>query len=269
MAPLRMTLRSPPESSVSTLVRPAARASRMSRSMAVRLARASRQPRFPQPHFGPPICMTMWPISPADSRAPRQSLPFCTKPAPMPVPTQMPTALRACRAEPSQVSPSVPRLPSLPTATGTWKRPSRCGADRHARQAHVGRDHHAGGVRIDHAGDGDTQAVRSAVATFAFFSTSSMTFSITARTCSGPPVRGVGRRSCWTIPPDSRTNEAWTFVPPTSTPRYKRSLPATVWFFMLLPLLVRTGHSRLPARPMQRNGVMPPGHKNSTAAVRG
>ena len=42
----------------------------------------------------------MWPISPADSRAPRQSFPFRTIPAPIPVPTQIPTALAAFRAEP-------------------------------------------------------------------------------------------------------------------------------------------------------------------------
>ena len=62
-------------------------------------------------------------------------------------------------------------------------------------------------------------AARSQAATLPFFSMSSMTFSTTASTCSGPPVRGVVCRSRWRIPPDSRTNVACTFVPPMSTPR--------------------------------------------------
>ena len=99
-------------------------------------------------------------------------------------------------------------------------------ADGHAGQAHVGRDHHAGGVGIDHAGDGDAHGRQIAGGDFALLQHVVHDFSITARTCSGPPVRGVGCRSRWRMPPDSRTNEACTFVPPTSTPRYKRSLPA-------------------------------------------
>ena len=153
--PLRITDRSPPANSLRTLVRPAAMASRMSRSMAVRLARASKQPRLPQPHFGPPMCMIMWPISPADSRSPRQSLPCCTKPLPMPVPTQMYRALRALRAEPSQVSPRVPKLPSLPMTIGAWKRAFQQRPMATPVKLHVRRHDHDAAIGIDDAGHGD------------------------------------------------------------------------------------------------------------------
>ena len=157
-----------------------------------------------------------------------------------------------CGPSPARSRRSVPRLPSLPTATGTWKRPSRWAPIDTPVRLMLGVTTTRADFGSTTPGTATPIAVRSAVATLALFSTS----------CDDrfdhrqDLLRSAGPRRrlpllARTIPPDSRTNEAWTFVPPTSTPRYKRSLPATVWFFMLLPLLVRTGHSRLPARPMQ------------------
>ena len=64
------------------------------RKMAVRLASASKQPRLPQLHFGPPTSITMWPISPAVPLWPEYNLPSRMMPPPMPVPRKMPTTCR-------------------------------------------------------------------------------------------------------------------------------------------------------------------------------
>ena len=201
--------------------------------MAVRLARASKQPVLPQPHFGPPRCIIMWPISPADSRSPRHSLPRWTKPLPMPVPTQIYSALWAFRADPSQVSPSAPKFPSLPMAMGALKRAS----NSEPRSTPVNRMFGATTTRPQSGsttpGTAIPMAVRSLGLMPPFWTMSSMHVSMAATTRSGPPLRGVGHFSRPTISPDSRTSEACTFVPPTSTPRYSRFSPFwPLCFFM-------------------------------------
>ena len=173
--------------------------------MAVRLARASKQPRLPQPHFGPARCMMMWPISPADSRSPRQSLPRWTKPLPMPVPTQMYSALVAFRAEPSQVSPRAPKLPSLPTMMGTLKRAFKSVPSATPVNCMFGATTTSPWSGSTTPGTATPMAVRSPAAMPPFCRASAMHFSSAATTRSGPPLRGVGHFSRPMISPDSRT----------------------------------------------------------------
>ena len=73
----------------------------------------------------------------------------------MPVPTQMYSALLALRAEPSHVSPSAPKLPSLPMTIGRLEAGLQQRAEVDAGQAHVRRHHHQPAIGIDHAGHGD------------------------------------------------------------------------------------------------------------------
>jgi len=161
----------------------------------------------------------MWPISPADSRDPRHSFPLRTNPPPMPVPTRMATALRARRAEPSQLSPRAPRLQSLPRTTGTRKRPSRWDPISTPVSAMLA-------VKMTRPASGSTtpgmaipMAVSSAGSIRSRIRSVSMVRSTAATACSGPPSRGVVERSRLWIAPLSSTSEAWIFVPPTSTAR--------------------------------------------------
>jgi hypothetical protein len=85
--------------SVSTVFWPSFTAVWMRRKMAVRLARASKQPLLPQPHLGPPTSRTMCPISPAVRLKPLNRRPSRMMPAPMPVPRKMPTMWRGLPAE--------------------------------------------------------------------------------------------------------------------------------------------------------------------------
>ncbi len=187
--------------------------------MAVRLARASRQPWLPQPHLGPPICITMCPISPADSLAPRHNFPLRTIPLPIPVPTRIAIALDACRAEPSQASPKAPRLQSFPKTTGTLKWASRC--DPRATPVRF-----MFGVTITRAVSGSTtpgtatpMAVSRTVPGAVSKSTFSIAFSMATTTRSAPSSRGVVILSRARTVPDSSTSVARIFVPPTSTPK--------------------------------------------------
>ena len=87
--------------------------------MAVRLARASKQPRLPQLHLGPPTSMTMCPISPAVPLKPEYNLPSTIMPPPMPVPMKMPIMWRGLDCSSFSKTPSVALLQSFSTETGT------------------------------------------------------------------------------------------------------------------------------------------------------
>ena len=181
-------------------------ASRMSRSMAVRLARASKQPRLPQPHFGPPICMMMCPISPADSRSPRHNRPLVTNPAPMPVPTQMSNGASglAGGAEPGLAVGA--QVAVVADGHGHVEAGLQVRADRHAREAHVRRDHDIARLRLDDARHGDAdgrQVGRFQLGLVEHFAGSP--FRSVAKTFSGPPVRGVDCRCLPRMIPDSLT----------------------------------------------------------------
>ena len=102
----------------------------------------------------------MWPISEADSLAPRHSREPWTNPPPMPVPTRIPTTLSAPRAAPSHFSPSVPRLQSLPSATGILNGALQPGANGDAGKLHVGRHDHVPDGGVDDAGDRDADGRR-------------------------------------------------------------------------------------------------------------
>ena len=85
----------------------------------------------------------------------------------MPVPTQMPSALRPAR----RAQPGLAQRPQVAVVAhrhGHMEAAFQVGPDRHAGQTHVGRDHHAGGVRIDHARHGDAQGRQVGVATLPF-----------------------------------------------------------------------------------------------------
>ena len=105
-------------------------------------------------------------------------------------------------------------------ATGTSNAAFQVRADGHAGQVHVGGDDHAAVVGIDHAGDGhaDGASGRSVLTPACVERVADGLFDGRDH-LSGPPSRGVVQRRRPRMPPDSSTNEAWTFVPPTSTPR--------------------------------------------------
>ena len=162
----------------------------------------------------------MWPISAADSRAPRQSLPFWTKPPPMPGAHQ--DAHRALglagRAQPLLAQRA--QVAVVAHGHGQLEALLQVRPDVHAREAHVGRDDDAALVRIDHAGNGhaDGREVDPGPV-LAARARSPIAVSIAASTFSGPPSRGVAQRWRADDRPDSSTSEAWIFVPPTSIPR--------------------------------------------------
>ena len=119
-SPLRMLARSSPSISVRIVFSPFFTSSLSRLKMAVRLARASKQPLLPQPHFSSePASMTMWPISPAVRLKPPKSFPSRMTPAPMPVPMKMPTTCLnlplSCRSK----TPSAQTLQSFSMKTGT------------------------------------------------------------------------------------------------------------------------------------------------------
>src|SRR5205823_14404667 len=100
-----------PTRSVSDVFLPLSTCLAIQRTIALRLASASRWPRPPQPHFGPPALTVMCPSSPAELVAPVSTSPPITIPPPIPVPGQSATQSRQPRPAPA--------APSAITATRT------------------------------------------------------------------------------------------------------------------------------------------------------
>ena len=203
---------------------PGGQGRRRSRSIAVRLAIASMQPRRPHPQRGPSTCIIMWPISPAVPPEPVIRRPWWMIPPPMPVPMNIPTAVRAWRAAPSHFSPSVPRFTSLPSTAAArellLERPDQV----HARDVQVRREDHFLLVRADNARHGQADRGDLPGRNVAGVQQVSDRLDHRADNFLGAALAGVGARSLASTAPRGVVKAARIFVPPTSTPTYNRSL---------------------------------------------
>ena len=94
------------------------------RQMAAPAAKASTQPRLPQPQGGPSGSMTWWPSSPARPWGPKRRRPSTTTPPPTPVPRVRQITVEQPAAAPMRLSARVKERASLMSATGTPRRPA-------------------------------------------------------------------------------------------------------------------------------------------------
>jgi hypothetical protein len=178
------------------------------------------QPCRPQGHLWPPIITHTWPISAAAPR-PSQERPFRMIPPPTPVPQKTPSSDRYSRPEPSANSASVATLTSL--SIFTREVPSASFSDLPS----ANEPSQAGRLRaLDTTprrasmtpGEPTPTPSSSFVATPACSAEARTDSAIASATSWGPPLCGVGRRSCpWTSPSSSITT-AWILVPPRSMP---------------------------------------------------